>query len=203
MASPAAKNIIRISTVGKLNKISASKPVNDKAFTLIELIVVISLISIVLAFALPKLNISFVTDHQRKLSAWIVLTVKSLKENALREQVPYILYLDFDNQQMWTAKDAPAEEKNQEETAASEKTDEEKEIPQENKYSLPQGVRLMDVAFTDDEKIKEGIVPIHFYPKGYSDKAIIHIQDADDNRYSYLVESFLPHVKIFEEYIEF
>jgi prepilin-type N-terminal cleavage/methylation domain-containing protein len=185
-----------------LNKISASKPVNDKAFTLIELIVVISLISIVLAFALPKLNISFVTDHQRKLSAWIVLTVKSLKENALREQVPYILYLDFDNQQMWTAKDAPDEEKNQEEVAI-EASETEKEIPLENKYLLPQGVRLMDVAFTDDEKIKEGIVPIHFYPKGYSDKAIIHIQDADDNRYSYLVESFLPHVKIFEEYIEF
>jgi prepilin-type N-terminal cleavage/methylation domain-containing protein len=186
-----------------LNKISASKPGNDKAFTLIELIVVISLISIVLAFALPKLNISFGTDQERKLSAWIVLTVKSLKENALREQIPYILYLDFDNQQMWTAKDAPAEEKNQEETAASGKPDKEKEIPQENKYLLPQGYKLMDVAFTDDEKIREGIVPIHFYPKGYSDKAIIHIQDADDNRYSYLVESFLPHVKISEEYIEF
>jgi len=202
MASPGAKNIIRISIVGKLNRFLASKSNNDHAFTLIELIVVISLISIVLAFALPKLNISFVTDHQRKLSAWIVLTVKSLKENALREQIPYVLYLDFDNQQMWAAKDAPAEEKNQEE-AASETSGKEKEIPQENKYLLPQGYKLMDVAFTDDEKIREGIVPIHFYPKGYSDKAIIHIQDADDNRYSYLIESFLPHVKIFEEYIEF
>jgi len=202
MASPAAKNIIRISTVGKLNRFLVSKFNNDKAFTLIELIVVISLISIVLAFALPKLNISLVTDHHRKLSAWIVLTVKSLKENALREQLPYVLYLDFDNQQMWTAKDAPAEEKTQEE-AASGKSDKEKEIPEENKYLLPQGYRLMDVAFIDDQTIKEGIVSIHFYPKGYSDKAIIHIQDADDNRYSYLIESFIPHVKIREEYIEF
>jgi len=196
------KNIIRISIVGKLNRFLASKATNDKAFTLIELIVVISLISIILAFSLPKLNISLVTDNQRKLSAWIVLTVKSLKENAVREQLSYVLYVDFDNQQMWTAKDGPDDAKNQEE-AAPEKSDKEKEIPQENKYLLPQGVRLMDVAFTEDEKIKEGIVPIHFYPKGYSDKAIIHIQDADDNRYSYLIESFLPHVNIFEEYIDF
>lgn len=202
MASPAAKNIIRISIAGKLNKFSESKFINNQAFTLIELIVVITLISIVLAFSLPKLNISFVTDHQRKLSAWIVLTVKSLKEASLREQIPYVLYLDFDNQQMWTAKETTEQEKAEEEKAP-EKSDKEKETSEASKYSLPEGYRLMDVAFVDDQKIKEGIVPIHFYPKGYSDKAIIHIQDADNNRYSYLIESFLPHVKIREEYIEF
>ncbi len=86
MANPAAKIIIRISTVGKLNKISGTSFRNHQAFTLIELVVVITLISIVLAFALPKLNMSLVTDHQRKLSTWIVLTVKSLKEISVREQ---------------------------------------------------------------------------------------------------------------------
>ena len=186
-----------------MNKFSGLKFNNNQAFTLIELIVVITLISIVLAFSLPKLNVSFVTDHQRKLSTWIVLTVKSLKENALREQAGYVFYLDFDNQQMWTAKDAPAEETSKKEDAGKEQAAEEKKTPEEDKYSLPEGYRLMDVEFSDDQKLKEGIVSIHFYPKGYSDKAIIHIQDTDDNRYSYLIESFLPHVKIHEEYIDF
>ncbi len=202
MANPAAKIIIRISTVGKLNKISGTSFRNHQAFTLIELVVVITLISIVLAFALPKLNMSLVTDHQRKLSTWIVLSVKSLKEISVREQALYVLYLDFNNQQMWTAKDAPAEEPSgQEETPGKSAKSEEK--PAENKYSLPEGYRLMDVEFVDDQKTKEGVAAIHFYPKGYSDKAIIHIQDADDNRYSYLIESFIPHVKIYEEYIQF
>ena len=202
MANPAAKIGIRISIAGKLNKFSGSK-FNNKAFTLIELIVVITLISIVLAFALPKLNVSFVTDHQRKLSTWIVLTAKSLKESALREQSLYILYLDFANQQMWTGKDAPTEETSEKKDASKEQTAEEKKAPEENKYSLPEGYRLMDVEFADDQKMKEGVVSIHFYPKGYSDKAIIHIQGTDDNRYSYLIESFIPHVKIYEEYIDF
>lgn len=197
MASPAARNIIRTSIVGKLNKFPASKFNNHQGFTLIELIVVISLISILLAFALPKLNVSFVTDHQRKLSTWIVLTVKSLKENALRDQTLYVLNLDFDNQQMWTEKSVTKEE------TPEEKAVEEKKAPEENKYSLPEGYRLMDVEFVDDKKIKEGIVPIHFYPKGYSDKAIIHVQDENDNRSSYLIESFISHVKIHEEYIDF
>jgi len=186
-----------------LNKFSGSKFNNNQAFTLIELIVVITLISIVLAFALPKLNVSFVTDHKRKLSTWIVLTAKSLKENALREQALYVLNLDFDNQQMWTAKDAPPKEATEKEDTSKEPAPDEKKAPEENKYSLPEGYRLMDVEFIDDKKIKEGIVPIHFYPKGYSDKAIIHIQDKDENRYSYLIESFIPHVKIYEEYIDF
>jgi len=197
MASPPARNIIRTSIVGKLNKFPASRFNNHQGFTLIELIVVISLISILLAFALPKLNVSFVTDHQRKLSTWIVLTVKSLKENALRDQTLYVLNLDFDNQQMWTEKSVTKEE------TPEEKAVEEKKAPEENKYSLPEGYRLMDVEFVDDKKIKEGIVPIHFYPKGYSDKAIIHVQDENDNRSSYLIESFISHVKIHEEYIDF
>lgn len=203
MVNPAARNGIRILIVGKLNKFPVSKSINNQAFTLIELIVVITLISIVLAFALPKLNISFVTDNQRKLSTWIVLTVKSLKENALREQTLYVLYLDFDKQQMWTEKAMTNIEMSKEEEAVKEKTAEGKKAPEENKYSLPEGYRLMDVEFGDDKKIKEGIVPIHFYPKGYSDKAIIHVQDANDNRNSYLIESFIPHVKIHEEYIDF
>jgi len=180
-----------------LNKFPTSRFNNHQGFTLIELIVVISLISILLAFALPKLNVSFVADHQRKLSTWIVLTVKSLKENALRDQTLYVLNLDFDNQQMWTEKSVTKEE------TPEEKAVEEKKAPEENKYSLPEGYRLMDVEFVDDKKIKEGIVPIHFYPKGYSDKAIIHVQDENDNRSSYLIESFISHVKIHEEYIDF
>jgi general secretion pathway protein H len=203
MANPAARNGIRILIVGKLNKFPVSKSINNQAFTLIELIVVITLISIVLAFALPKLNISFVTDNQRKLSTWIVLTVKSLKEKALREQTLYVLYLDFDKQQMWTEKVVTTIETSKKEETAKEQTSEEKKAPEENKYSLPEGYRLMDVEFVDDRKMKEGIVPIHFYPKGYSDKAIIHVQDANDNRNSYLIESFIPHVKIHEEYIDF
>jgi len=75
----------------------------NQAFTLIELIVVIALISIVLAFAIPRLDNSFFSNNKRKLSSWILLNVKSLKEKAVREQTKNILVVDIDNNQMWVS----------------------------------------------------------------------------------------------------
>jgi hypothetical protein len=61
----------------------------------------------------------------------------------------------------------------------------------------------MDVEFVNEDKITKGVAGIQFYKKGYSDKALIHIEDKDNMKYSYLIEPFLPHVKIIEEYIDF
>jgi len=159
---------------------------NNKAFTLIELIVVISLISILLAFAVPRLEISLFSDQKRKVSSWILLNVKSLKENALRTQTLYVLAIDFENNVMWSAQ-APITEETQ----------------KINEYKLPGGYSFMDVVLSDNEKVRQEIAIINFYPKGYSDRAVIHVEDGRDNRYSYLIEPFLPHVKIKDEYIEF
>lgn len=187
-----------------MNKFSDSPLGSHRGFTLVELIAVITLITIVLAFSLPRLDVSFVGDRHRKLSSWIVLNIKSLKENALREQSLFGFYLDFDNNQMWTAREQTAEASaDADPEEGSGESIPEKESPPPEKYSLPEGYRLMDVAFDEDRKLKTGVVTIYFYPKGYSDKAIIHIRDADDNRYSYVIEPFMPHVKIHEDYIEF
>ncbi|MBC2715523.1 MAG: type II secretion system protein [Desulfobacteraceae bacterium] len=169
-----------------LNNFHKIKYCNNQAFTLIELIVVISMISILLAFSLPRLDISFFSDNDRKISSWILLNVKSLKENAVKEQSLQILNIDIDNNQMWSSSGPVTEE-----------------TPKENEYQIPSGYRLMDVEFLNADKVTKGICEIHFYKKGYSDKALIHIEDNDNNQYSYLIEPFLPHVKIIEKYIEF
>lgn len=163
----------------------------NRAFTLIELIVVISLISILLAFAIPRLDNSFFSNNKRKLSSWILLNVKSLKEKAVREQTKNILVVDIDNNQMWVSGESVSGESVSGDT------------PKGNEYKLPDGFRLMDVEFLNDEKITSGIAEIHFYGRGYSDKALIHIEDRDENRFSYLIEPFLLHVKIKDQYVEF
>ena len=175
-----------------LNNFNKIKYCNDSAFTLIELIVVISLISILLSFSLPRLDISFFSDNERKISSWILLNVKSLKEKAVKEQTLQILNIDLDNNQMWSSSGL-----------VPDNTEETEEIPKENAYQVPSGYRLMDVEFLNKDKISKGITEIQFYKKGYSDKALIHIENDDNIQYSYLIEPFLPHVKIIEEYIEF
>lgn len=156
----------------------------NQGFTLIELIVVISLISILLFFSIPRLDISFFKDRNRELSARIMLTVRALKEASFREQQPYVLALDLDNNRMWVA---PAD-------AAD-------EIAAEDKESLPKGFRLLGIAYPDQDRMITGVAKIRFYPKGYSDAALIHVQDNNNDRITYQVEPFLAHVKIHEGYL--
>jgi len=170
-----------------------TKTIGNQAFTLIELIVVISMISILLAFSIPRLDISFFSDNERKLSSWILLNVKALKEKSVKEQTLNVLNVDLDNNQMWPSAGFVVEN-NEEDT---------EDMPPENVYKIPSGYRLVDVEFVNEDKITKGIAEIHFYRKGYSDKALIHIEDDDNLQYSYLIEPFLPHIKITDEYIEF
>lgn len=158
---------------------------NNQAFTLIELIVVISVISVLLAFSLPRLDVSLFSDKKRSISSWIVLNARELKEKAMQEQVLLVLNIDLDNNQMWVSVGPMTED-----------------TPKTEEFKVPSGYTLMDVEFMNEQKINRGIAEIYFYPKGYSDKAVIHIEDKDNDQYSYLIEPFLPHVKVFEKYIE-
>jgi len=170
---------------------------NKQAFTLIELVVVLALVSLFLVIAIPRLDISFLSSPERKLSNWVILTVKLLKENAVRSQSKNILFVDCDNNQMWMSTNANLQ--NESDTDEVLKPD---EMPKENEFTLPSGYRIRDVSFMDNEKKYNGIIEINFYKKGYSDKAVIHILDKDSNNISYMIEPFLLHVKIYEEYIE-
>ncbi len=160
-------------------------PKKDQAFTLIELVVVISLISLLLFFSIPRLDISLFSDNKRKTSAWLRLTVRSLKQEAVRKQADLVLNLDMDEHQMWAST-----------RQAAEAADGPEEMPRENPYQLPGGLRLTEVEFTEQERVTTGVARIHFYAKGYSDRALIRMEDDQDRRYAYHIEPFLLNLDI-------
>ena len=90
----------------------------------------------------------------------------------------------------------------------TEETDEEEgeEGEDQNKslgeYQIPEGLRIVDVEFPGEETISSGEVEINFYVKGFSDRAIIHIED-DDKELSYVIEAFLLKVKLHDEFVGF
>ena len=161
----------------------------NQGFTLIELIVVITLISLMLFFAIPRFQVDVLSDNTNKASRWIMLKVHSLKEKAVREQKLYVLHISLDSNRLWVT----SEIMSQEEFQAAEA----------NGYELSDNINLLDVEYPDEEKISVGRADIYFYKKGYSDKAIIHISNDDNERRSFLIEPFLSHVRLYDKYIGF
>lgn len=162
---------------------------NDQGFTLIELIVVMALISIMLAFSMPQFRNALFSDPSRAVSRWLLLTVPALKQRAVREQRHYILHINIDDNRLWVTDDTMSEE--------------EAEAAVSGGMVLPDDLNLLDIEYPGRERITSGQADIHFYRKGYSDKAFIHIEDGDNNQRSYLIEPFLHRVKLYERYVAF
>jgi prepilin-type N-terminal cleavage/methylation domain-containing protein len=160
-----------------------------KGFTFIELIVVIALISIMLFLALPKFQGSFLTNSTKAVSRWILINVPDLKDKAQKEQKRYILNVDFDANKLWISRETASEEELQSDNVKA--------------YQLPDDVKLLDVEYPGQKTVSEGQAQIYFDEKGYSDKAIIHIENSDKERLSFVIEPFLREVGFYQKYVGF
>jgi prepilin-type N-terminal cleavage/methylation domain-containing protein len=161
----------------------------NNGFTLIELIVVISLISLILFFAIPRIQVDVLSDNTRKVSRWIMLNVSALKEKAVHDQKRYALHLSLDSNRLWVSSDIMSEEELEDAAAIG--------------YNLPEDIKLLDVEYPDKQRISAGRADIYFYKKGYSDKAIIHIENSDNEVLSFLIEPFLSRARLYNKYLEF
>ncbi len=160
----------------------------QKGFTLIELMVVMLLISIILAVAIPRFESAPLQDPGKKLSRWMINAVRHLRAAAIQKQMVQALVVDLSEQRMWMIHETMNEE---EQAAAAEKA-----------FKLDRSMRIVNAQYPERERISTGTIEIRFYPAGYSDRVLIHIEDESAQRFSYLLEPLLPKVKIFEEWIE-
>lgn len=159
-----------------------------KGFTLIELIVVVSLVGLMLFFAVPRFQGAVFQDNTKQVSRWIIFKVQALKEKAVRDQQRYVLHINLDENTIWTSHDAMSEE--------------ERQTAQAGGYRIPADVNVLDVEYPDGRKASAGQATIHFYEKGFSEKAVIHIEDSQNQRRSFIIEPFLYSVKVYQEYVE-
>ena len=162
--------------------------VHENGFTLLELIVVMSLLGIMLIFTVPRFHETLFLDKTKTGSRWIIGKIQALKEAALRNQKQYSLHINLDLEQFW-------------ETAAS-MSAEELENAELNASPLPSGLKIADIEYPVRGKITSGQTEITFYKNGTSDKVLIHLQDGDEY-VSYLIEPFLSEVTRYEIYASF
>jgi prepilin-type N-terminal cleavage/methylation domain-containing protein len=157
-------------------------------FTLLELIVVITLLGIMLVFTVPRFHDTLFLDGGKKGARWIIGKVRALKEAAIQNQKNYTLHIDLDTQRYW-------------ETDESMST-EDRENAALNAVSIPGDLTIADIEYPIRGKINSGQADIRFYKTGYTDKLLIHLQD-DAEYVSFLIEPFLSEVTQYETYAGF
>ncbi len=151
--------------------------------------VVMLLISIVLAVAIPRFEGGAFQDPVKKLSRWMINTVRTLRSAAIQKQKTQSLVIDLSNNRMWLVNEDMDEDAM---AAAADKA-----------LALPAAIRFVDVQYPFQDAVTSGTTEVRFYPAGYSDQALIHIETDDAQRFTYLVEPLLTKVKLIETWIEF
>ena len=160
-----------------------------RGFTLIELVVVMTLMGLMLFYTLPRFDEAMTLDKSRKFSRWLILKTKTLKEKALQEKKRYTLHIGMDSGKVWVSDASMSEE-----ALLS---------MEENGHDIPEDLRVVGVEYPEKGQISAGTADICFYKDGYSDKVLIHLEDDDSNQTTFLIEPFLSKVKIYEEHVGF
>ncbi len=158
-------------------------------FTLIEIVVVIALISILLAFAIPRFRDVFQFDPTKKPSRWLLIKVPDLRYRALRDQRIYTLHVDIGANSLWTTQGGMSSD--------------EREQAGEKAYRLGSGIRLTGVVLANGKTQTADVVDIHFYPQGWAEPAVIHMETDSGERLSFIIEPFLSTPGLADGYQDF
>jgi type II secretory pathway pseudopilin PulG len=161
----------------------------ENGYTFIELTVVVFLIGLTLVLTVPKFRYAMLTDDLKATVRRMVGTVRSLRNEAIREQKIYTLHFDLESNRFWIE--------------SADMTDEGRDLAYEKAFHLPEGVRILDVWSGARGKKVDGKAAIRFTKKGYIEQSVIHLAAEDGREFTLELSPFLGKVKVSEKYIEF
>jgi len=163
-----------------------------RAYTLIELTVVVFLIGIMLALTMPRVQDSFLSDDLKTATRRLIGKVREYRVQAVQEQMDYQLHFDIESNQYWWEALSPKKDS----------TIEKKEQGRQKVFTLPGNIRILDVQLQGSGKESIGNVLVRFTKKGYIEPAVIHIGTKADNAHTIVLSPFLSAVKTYDEYID-
>jgi len=161
--------------------------VNNRAFTLIELIVVLVLVSTMVLIALPSVRDTLSASPVRTEARKLAECIEETRSRATREQMDFMLHVDIEKGHFWTCRRSePAERQERSANSA---------------WTLPDGVRIAGIQFGSGEIQKAGEARILFSGQSYAQQAVIHLL-RNDLSVSLTIRPFMNEVEIQEEPIE-
>ena len=164
------------------------KKINE-GYTLIELVIVIAMIGLLIAFTAPKFQQAILSNDIKGVVRHIVGTIKTLRSEAVFEQEDYTIIFDLSDGEIWII--------------SPDLTEEEKALAHRDSYELPDDVHIKEIAFKDSEDKIMGEVSIRISRKGYIQPAIIHIESDSDEEFSLILRPFLGKVEVINEIVDY
>ena len=171
----------RTSTVGSLSNYH-----RISGFTLIELVVVISIVAILLSFSFPILNQKNLGSPPEGELGTILRLVQDLKLRALEHNRQYTLHIEPGSGMLWvTHKDMSADEV---------------QTAKDRAVILSDELSVVGVAFPETGTAVSGEYRIRFSKQGYSDFALIHFIENDSN-VTMELEPFMKEIRLVEGHV--
>ncbi len=178
-------------------RISKAGACNEHGFTLIELAMVLLVIGIAAAVAMPRVAGMLDRQQMRRTLNTLRGTVRYLQANAAMSKHVYRLTFDLDHQ---TLSPCRLRETRREEVGAQSR--EEVCEPVLRPYRLPDAVRIVDVIGPQGEKIREGEAHTHFHPTGLAEPSIVHFRGDRDRQMTLQIQPLAGRIRVFDGYVE-
>ena len=166
-------------------------------FTLIELIIVLSIITLTLFFTLPVLKNIRIFSNAGSESQKLLFLIEKLKKESFYENRNMAMHFDLPEQRFWITKEST---KMQRKEVQGEKA----ENKAMNSKTILSQIRIMEIIRdSGDRSAEESDIIIRFNHRGYSDRAAIHLMDENDAEFTIIIEPFLLKPGIKEGSISF
>jgi len=162
--------------------------VTDRGYTLIELSVVVLLIGMMLLIAVPRVWDTLLNDDLKATTRQLVGAARELQNEAVREQLDYVLHLDLNQPGFWTY--------------SADTTAEKRAEIRKGAIRFPEGIRITGVRHPEEVRKTEGEASIRFFRKGYMEPTVVHLVK-DDRAFTLVFNPFLQAVSVYEQYVDF
>lgn len=179
----AEMTITKISPIGNLSDVTADNPVSMTdwpsitGFTLLEMMVVLSLIGLTLLFAIPRFQINDTVSELDQSAQKFSAIIRFLKEVAVTTQADHTLYIDLEHRHYWVVHEAMTAEAVRD-AAIHSKT-------------IPAAIEGIRVTYADKTTVTTGIALLQFFKQGYSNMAWIHLTDKQSAQITILLPPFM------------
>ena len=187
----------------------------SRGFTLLELMVVMVLLTLVSAFAMPALRSSLFTDQLKTTARKLTGLVVETGQEAVRSQAEQLLHFDLERNQVWTTSSVKKRPKGTNPDAVWDSTPvwdqkpvwdsdaaADDAVKKGQRLTIPASVKVVDISSVSGGKRSNGATVIRFSTKGYVDKTLIHLRDDDGRDMTLILSPFLAVIRILDSYVD-